>query len=134
MTHTYAIIVFRECFDSIILNAVRIDSFLHLDDFMTENAFEVQASEEAVNYDVDDFAEVEVDNGGEMKSKMIDQELFFKFLISGLNNQFSGMGLKENGYSAPQMTSSIPREEPEKILKWREDQKLRLEKKGVHHI
>ena len=25
---------------------------------------------------------------------------------------------------------SLPREEPEKILKWREDQKLRLEQKG----
>ena len=80
MTHNYAVIVFRECFDSIILNAVRIDSFLHLDDFMTENAFEVQASEEPVmNYDVDAFAEVEVDNGGEINSKMIDQELFFNF-------------------------------------------------------
>jgi hypothetical protein len=47
---------------------------------MTENAFEVQASEEPVmNYDVDAFAEVEVDNGGEINSKMIDQELFFNF-------------------------------------------------------
>jgi hypothetical protein len=44
------------------------------------------------------------------------------------------MGLKENGYSAPQMMSSIPREEPEKIRKWREEQKLRLEKKGTIHI
>ncbi len=44
------------------------------------------------------------------------------------------MGLKENGFSAPQMTSSIPREEPEKIRKWREEQKLRLEKKGTTHI
>ncbi|XP_046458334.1 clathrin light chain-like isoform X1 [Daphnia pulex] len=79
------------------------------DDFMTENAFEVQASEAAVNYELDAFSEVEVDNG--------------------LSNQLSGMGLKENGYSAPQMMSSIPREEPEKIRKWREEQKLRLEKK-----
>lgn len=44
------------------------------------------------------------------------------------------MGLKENGFSAPQMTSSIPREEPEKIRKWREEQKLRLEKKGTGQI
>ena len=79
MAHTFVITVFRESFDSIILNVVRIDSFLHLDDFMTENAFEVQASEEAVNYDVDAFAEVEVDNGGKINSKMIDQELFFNF-------------------------------------------------------
>jgi hypothetical protein len=46
---------------------------------MTENAFEVQASEVAVNYELDAFSEVEVDNGGEINSKMIDQELFFKF-------------------------------------------------------
>jgi hypothetical protein len=46
---------------------------------MTENDFEVQASEVAVNYDVDAFAEVEVDNGGEINCKMIDEELFFKF-------------------------------------------------------
>lgn len=71
--------VFRENFVSIILNGVRIDSFLNLDDFMTENAFEVQASEVAVNYELDAFSEVEVDNGGEINSKMIDQELFFKF-------------------------------------------------------
>jgi len=71
--------VFRESFVSITLNADRFDSFLNLDDFMTENAFEVQASEVAVNYDVDAFAEVEVDNGGKINSKMIDQELFFNF-------------------------------------------------------
>jgi hypothetical protein len=46
---------------------------------MTENAFEVQASEAAVNYELDAFSEVEVDNGGEINSKMIDQELFFNF-------------------------------------------------------
>ncbi|XP_032784096.2 clathrin light chain isoform X4 [Daphnia magna] len=48
--------------------------------------------------------------------------------VSGLSNQLSGMGLKENGY-APQMSNSVPREEPEKIRKWREEQKLRLERK-----
>ncbi|XP_057369421.1 clathrin light chain-like isoform X1 [Daphnia carinata] len=78
------------------------------DDFMTENAFEVQASEEAINFGGDAFSEVEVDHG--------------------LSNQLSGMGLKENGY-APQMSNSVPREEPEKIRKWREEQKLRLERK-----
>lgn len=76
---TLSSFVFRENFVSIILNGVRIDSFLNLDDFMTENAFEVQASEVAVNYELDAFSEVEVDNGGEINSKMIDQELFFKF-------------------------------------------------------
>lgn len=76
---TLSSFVFRESFVSIILNGVRIDSFLNLDDFMTENAFEVQASEVAVNYELDAFSEVEVDNGGEINSKMIDQELFFKF-------------------------------------------------------
>lgn len=76
---TLSSFVFRESFVSIILNGVRIDSFLNLDDFMTENAFEVQASEAAVNYELDAFSEVEVDNGGEINSKMIDQELFFKF-------------------------------------------------------
>lgn len=76
---TLSSFVFRESFISIILNAIRIDSFLNLDDFMTENDFEVQASEVAVNYDVDAFAEVEVDNGGEINCKMIDEELFFKF-------------------------------------------------------
>lgn len=50
--------------------------------------------------------------------------------VSGLTNQLSGMGLKENGY-VRQMTNSVPREEPEKIRKWREEQKLRLEKKGT---
>ncbi|KZS14832.1 Clathrin light chain [Daphnia magna] len=78
------------------------------DDFMTENAFEVQANEEAINFGGDAFSEVEVDHG--------------------LSNQLSGMGLKENGY-APQMSNSVPREEPEKIRKWREEQKLRLERK-----
>ena len=30
--------------------------------------------------------------------------------------------------------ASIPREEPEKILKWREEQKLRLELKGNLYV
>jgi hypothetical protein len=32
---------------------------------------------------------------------------------------------------AQQNYPSLPREEPEKIRKWREDQKLRLEQKGI---
>jgi len=33
---------------------------------------------------------------------------------------------------AQQNYPSLPREEPEKIRKWREDQKLRLEQKGYY--
>lgn len=40
--------------------------------------------------------------------------------------------IKENGHQANY--SSLPREEPEKIKKWREEQKLRLEKKGIEFI
>lgn len=34
---------------------------------------------------------------------------------------------------APAPVYSLPKEEPEKIKKWREEQKLRLEKKGTLH-
>lgn len=51
--------------------------WLPLDDFMTENAFEVQANEEAINFGGDAFSEVEVDHGGITNSEMIDQGLFF---------------------------------------------------------
>lgn len=40
------------------------------------------------------------------------------------------MGVKENGH-IPQQSAPTIREEPEKIRKWREEQKLRLEKKGM---
>lgn len=49
--------------------------------------------------------------------------------IAGFVAQASMMGIKENGQSHQGMNST-PREEPEKIRKWREEQKLRLEKKG----
>ena len=66
---------------------------------------------------------------GEISCKLIDQSLFSKCYISGSN--MSAMGaVRENGH-IPQMNTSVPREEPEKIRKWREEQKLRLEKKGI---
>lgn len=100
---------------------------------MTENAFEVQASEEvAVNYDGDAFDAVEVDHGlgGEISSKFTDHSLFFNYYISGSNMSGMGGAVRENG-QMPHMNTSVPREEPEKIRKWREEQKLRLEKKGM---
>lgn len=37
---------------------------------MTENVFDVQASEEPINYDGDAFGAVEVDNGGKPGDKI----------------------------------------------------------------
>ena len=88
-----------------------------LDDFMTDTFDAVSSNplkEEAVNYDADTFGSALDDGLGGESVLAPEPEAVKPELVQP---------------AAPNY--SLPREEPEKILKWREEQKLRLEQKGI---
>jgi len=85
------------------------------DDFMTDTFDAVSSNplkEEAVNYDADTFGSALDDGLGGESVLAPEPEAVKPELVQP---------------AAPNY--SLPREEPEKILKWREEQKLRLEQK-----
>jgi len=68
---------------------------------------------------------------------MYSNQLSFNVFLEGFNNDITantmGMNGGINNVPAGRDYSSLPREEPEKIKKWREEQKIRLEAKGLNN-